>query len=69
MLDWYRKCTTVVRCDVGRTKDIKVEVGLHHGSALSLFLFPLVMNRLTDDVRQESKWRMMFASVVRVDSS
>lgn len=32
----------------------KVEVGLHQGSTLSPFLFALVMDRLTDEVRQES---------------
>ena len=34
---------------------VLVEVGLHQGLALSLFLFALVMDRLTDEVRQESR--------------
>ena len=38
----------------------RVKVGLHLGSALSPFLFALVMDRLTDEVRQESLWTMMF---------
>ena len=33
--DMYENSTTVVKCAVGRTEDLKVEVGLHQGSALS----------------------------------
>jgi hypothetical protein len=36
-------------------------VGLHQGSALSPFLFAMVMDRLTDKVRHESPWNKMFA--------
>ena len=49
-----------MRCAVGMTEGFKVEVGLHQGSALSPFLFAMVMDRLTDEVRQESPWNMMF---------
>ena len=35
-------------------------MGLHQGSALSLFQFAVVMDRLTDGVRQELLWTMMF---------
>ena len=43
-----------MRCALGVTEDFKVEVGLHQGSALSPFLCVMVMDRLTDEVRQES---------------
>ncbi|XP_062866594.1 uncharacterized protein LOC134329279, partial [Trichomycterus rosablanca] len=59
--DMYEDSRTVVRCAVGVTDSFKVEVGLQQGSALSPFLFALVMDRLTDEVRQESPWTMMFA--------
>ncbi|RXN38888.1 Retrovirus-related Pol poly LINE-1 [Labeo rohita] len=59
--DMYESCKTVVRCAVGVTEEFNVEVGLHQGSALSPFLFALVMDRMTDEVRQESPWTMMFA--------
>ena len=52
--DMYENSTTVVRCAFGRTEDLKVAVGLHQASALSPFLSALVMDRLTDEVRQES---------------
>ncbi|KAE8277169.1 hypothetical protein D5F01_LYC25016 [Larimichthys crocea] len=50
--DTCEGCKTVVRCAVGVTEEFKVEVGLHQGSALSPFLFAMVMDRLTDEVRQ-----------------
>ena len=34
---------------------------MHHGSALIPFLFAVVMDRLTDEVRQESPRTMFFA--------
>uniref|UniRef100_A0A3B4DPZ4 ribonuclease H n=1 Tax=Pygocentrus nattereri TaxID=42514 RepID=A0A3B4DPZ4_PYGNA len=59
--DMYEDSETVVRCAVGVTNGIKVKVGLHQGSALSPFLIAMVMERLTDEVRQEAPWTMMFA--------
>ena len=66
--DMYEDCQTVVRCAVGVTEEFKVEVGLHQGSALSPFLFAMVMDRLTDEVRQESPWTMMFADDIVICS-
>lgn len=54
----------MVRCSGGVTDEFKVGVGLHQGSALSPFLFAVVMDRLTDEIRQESTWIMMFAGDV-----
>ncbi|KAK3533833.1 hypothetical protein QTP70_032950 [Hemibagrus guttatus] len=42
--DMYERSRTVVRCAVGQTEEFKVEVGLHRGSALSPFLFAIVMD-------------------------
>ena len=50
--DMYESWKTVMRCAEGVTEDFKVEVGLHQGS--SPFLFAMMMDRLTDEVRQES---------------
>ena len=60
MQDMYEDSVTTVRCAVGMTERFKVEIGLHQGSVLSPFLFVMVMDRLTDEVRQESPWNMMF---------
>jgi len=50
-----------VRSAVGVTDSFKVKVGLHQGSALSPFLFAILMDRLTDEVRKTPPWNMMFA--------
>ncbi|KAK3525151.1 hypothetical protein QTP86_019536 [Hemibagrus guttatus] len=42
--DMYERSRTVVRCAVGQTEEFNVEVGLHQGSALSPFLFAMVMD-------------------------
>ena len=62
--DMYNGSLTAVRSAVGMTKEFSVKVGLHQGSALSPFLFAIVMDRLTDDVRKVSPWNMLFADDV-----
>ncbi|KAK3572609.1 hypothetical protein QTP86_000855 [Hemibagrus guttatus] len=47
--DMYERSRTVVRCAVGQTEEFKVEVGLHQGSALSPFLFAMVMDQLSEE--------------------
>lgn len=50
------------RCDTG------VEVGVRQGSAPSRFLFAMLMDRLTDEVRRDSPWTMTFADDIVVCS-
>ena len=57
----YKESETVVRCAVGTTENFKVKVGLHQGLALSPFLFAVIMDSLTDEVRREPPWTMLFA--------
>ncbi|KAK3548015.1 hypothetical protein QTP70_002316 [Hemibagrus guttatus] len=66
--DMYERSRTVVRCAVGQTEEFKVEVGLHQGSALSPFLFAMVMDQLSEEVRQESPWTIMFADDIVICS-
>ncbi|KAK3569374.1 hypothetical protein QTP86_026885, partial [Hemibagrus guttatus] len=66
--DMYERSRTVVRCAVGQTEEFKVQVGLHQGSALSPFLFATVMDQLSEEVRQESPWTMMFADDIVICS-
>ena len=61
VLDMYEGSETVVRCAIGTTESFKVKVGLHQGSALSLFLFAVIMDKITDKVRREPPWTMLFA--------
>ena len=55
----YKKSKTVVRCAIGTTESFKVK--LHQGSALSPFLFAMIMDRLTDEVKREPPWVMLSA--------
>ncbi|KAK3530300.1 hypothetical protein QTP86_023925, partial [Hemibagrus guttatus] len=48
--DMYERSRTVVRCAVGQTEEFNVEVGLHQGSALSPFLFAIVMDQFNVEV-------------------
>ncbi|KAK3508801.1 hypothetical protein QTP70_008020 [Hemibagrus guttatus] len=66
--DMYERSRTVVRCSVGQTEEFNVEVGLHQGSALSPFLFAIVLDQLSEEVRQESPWTMMFADDIVICS-
>ncbi|KAK3510776.1 hypothetical protein QTP70_022482 [Hemibagrus guttatus] len=65
--DMYERSRTVVRCAVVMDQ-FNVEVGLHQGSALSPFLFAIVMDQLSEEVRQESPWTMMFADDIVICS-
>ena len=51
----------MVRCAVGAAESFKVKVGLHQGSALNPFLFAVIMKSITDEVRREPSWTMLFA--------
>ncbi|XP_047496539.1 uncharacterized protein LOC125044132 [Penaeus chinensis] len=62
--DMYKESETMVWCIAGTTQPFKVEVGLHQGSALSLFLFAIIMDTLTESIRKEAPWHMMFADDV-----
>jgi len=56
-------------CD-GNTTDFSINIGLHQGSALSPYLFALVMDEVTKDIQGEIPWCMLFADdVVLVDES
>ena len=62
--DTYQNCKTRVRCAVGTTTDFYVKAGLHQGSALSPFLFAIVMDSLTEQIQKVAAWDMIFADDV-----
>ena len=59
--DMYDRATTTVRSAAGLTEEFKVGIGLHQGSALSPYLFAIIMDMLTEDIRKDPPWDMLFA--------
>ena len=59
--DMYERAEANVKSSVGLTKSFPVNVGLHQGSALSPYLFDLVMDVVTQGIRDQSPWCMLFA--------
>ena len=57
----YDGATTTVRSAARLTKEFEVGVRLHQGSALSPFLFAIIIDRLTEDIRKDAPWDMLFA--------
>lgn len=48
----------------GDSKHFLIEIGLHQGSTLSLFLFALVMDVLTQSILDEVAWCFLFTDDV-----
>jgi hypothetical protein len=46
------------------TNDFLINIGLHQGSALSPYLFALVIDEVTRDIQCGLPWCMLFADVV-----
>jgi hypothetical protein len=68
--DIYDNIVTSVRTSDGDTNDFLINIGLHQGSALSPYLFTLVMDEVTRDIQGGIPWCMLFADdVVLVDES
>lgn len=68
--DMYDNVVTSVRTSDGDTDDFPIKIGLHQGSALSPYLFTLVMDEITRDIQGDIPWCMLFADdVVLVDDS
>ena len=64
----YDGAVANVRTCGGITSDFSITIGLHQGSALSPFLFALVMDELTRAIQDEIPWCMLFADdIVLVD--
>ncbi|EMS66157.1 Arginyl-tRNA synthetase, cytoplasmic [Triticum urartu] len=68
--DIYDNVVTSVRTSDVDTADFPIKIGLHQGSALSPYLFALVMDEVTRDIQGDIPWCMLFADdVVLVDDS
>ena len=68
--DMYDNVVTSVRTSDVDTDDFPIKIGLHQGSALSPYLFALVMDEVTRGIQGDIPWCMLFADdVVLVDDS
>jgi len=68
--DMYEGGRTGVRTPGGVTNDFAVGLGLHQGSALSPFLFTLIMDELTRGIQDALPWCMLFADdIVLIDET
>ncbi|VFQ65981.1 unnamed protein product [Cuscuta campestris] len=68
--DMYDGAMTKVRTSGGVSDSFSVGMGLHQGSALSPFLFALVMDVLTQGVQDGVPWCMLFADdIVLIDDT
>jgi hypothetical protein len=61
---------TSVRISDRDTSDFLINIGLHQGSTLSPYLFALVMDDITRDIRGDIRWCMLFVvDMVLIDAS
>jgi Reverse transcriptase (RNA-dependent DNA polymerase) len=61
--------TCIRACD-GKSDAFSIKIGLHQGSALSPYIFTLVMDEITKDIQRDIFWCMLFADdVVLIDES
>ena len=60
----YNNVVASVRISDGDTDDFPIRIELHQGSALSPYLFTLVMNEVTRDIKGDISWCMLFADDV-----
>ena len=65
----YNRVQTHVQCSVGETEKFPVKVGLHQGSALSPYLFNLIMDVISAEERDEAPLSMLFADDIVLSSS
>ncbi|KAE8665951.1 RING/U-box superfamily protein with ARM repeat domain isoform 1 [Hibiscus syriacus] len=59
--DMYCRSTTYVRTTVGDSEAFPVEIGLHQGSALSPYIFALIMDDIYCATPDGVPWCMLFA--------
>ncbi|KAK8946652.1 hypothetical protein KSP39_PZI007022 [Platanthera zijinensis] len=66
----YTNLVTKVRTSGGLTQKFSFTVGLHQGSALSPYLFTLILDELTGHIQQAIPWCLLFADdIVLIDET
>ena len=62
--DMYKDSESQIRTPADRSENFKVTVGVHQRSALSSFIFTIVMDTLKDNVRKRAPDNMIFTDDV-----
>jgi Reverse transcriptase (RNA-dependent DNA polymerase) len=66
----YTNVVTCVRACDGESDTFPIKIGLYQWSALSLYIFTLVMDEITKDIQRDIPWCMLLADdVVLIDES
>ena len=61
VMSLYKGCKTAVLVDREISSSVSVKVGVHQGSALSPLLFIMVMDVMTEDVRDGSLMELLYS--------
>ena len=61
VMSLYKGCKTAASVDGELSNSFSLKVGVHHGSAFSPLLFIMVMDVLTEDVRDGSLMELLYA--------
>ena len=68
--DMYDRAIIIVKTTIEETSEFPITVGLHQGSALSPYLFALVMDELTKHIQDDILWYMLFTNdIVLIDET
>ena len=66
----YDRAITIVKTTIGETSEFPITVGFHQGSALSPYLFALVIDELTKYIQDDIPLCMLFADdIVLIDKT
>ena len=57
----YEDATTVVKCKDRLPESFEVKVGVHQGSKLSQLLFVTVLDALSEEIRRDLPWEILYA--------
>ena len=62
--DMYKNSSIQLRTSAGISDSFEVSVGVHQGSALSPFLFTVIMDCMSEEFWKKAPWNMMLVDNV-----